>query len=956
MQKIITPQEFAQIRRLREKEVSEGKKPTLEDKLFEHNEVSAVLQVPYDDILILDDFELQERIGRGSFSEVFRALDPKGQEKAIKEFRLATGIKSIDDYEKNREMFQRELNLYRSLSGHPQIPDFHGVAARLTRDTKRFREFQPAIVMEYVAGRDLLERLQRKDISPEEVREVLMQVRSPLQSLHHGNSQERYHRDIKPANLKVNPEGTLYLLDFGSIRDELIGAYGGTLQVGSLGYAHKKQLDGEPSTRTDLYSLGRTLYALAIGKDLRNRDKFSRGKLNQTNLDSQLKDVIEMLCDTNLNGVQNVAELSDYLDRTPVVLEDVVAEVPAPKLASVSTTENIRMISGKKSEEPKEIASFYEGFSEFDVTVIKRVLGISTKSRLDAFIDFFGQADGAPVYPNKSNLTDNPYDITNPRFVEHERLRISFQGELSPTCGRLLPEIKERGLTPENIETRNKHEKRLREQVKVGMSNIMNDGKHVNIESRLRSLEVYQRALGYLSTKGFVPFRQGNPFYYALKLVIRNSQHAGDNADKLDLTEKKAYEKLPLTTNTVDFIRKKFEDRISFIEKQREKLIAKGSIDDVVEAEVVEAELVDDDADKNSLLYEIRGHKNELAKDKFNRYAYLGAAVMGVVGSLYLVPPITCRNDLNGLAIFGSIGIVGSLAGLYDSCARLLIKKKIKQLEAKLEDEKQLPVPAGEVVVSKKEIPRTWIPPLRAIWDSRNNPHSEKADYLKQLIELQEFVHGEGMSEDIFDWRLGYVEAAREKAGYSKSHENYDKLRLTSRKNRRGHLEDKLDRTVEFTTQDDDNIFDNTLREYRDLSKLEGSEDVDPTLYIKRWKMRRVLLDAKEKFNESRLEDIENRKDVYLDRIRELPFEEETIDRISSAISATKQGYDCGGKVREYLRPIMEEIQDFPEIKKMIIDGVPNDELHSDRLKILLLWDKEKDTKTDYPAIYGSSR
>jgi serine/threonine protein kinase len=293
--------------------------PSLEQTVAQltpkQREVSAVLGLPYSDILDLEQFELERRLGHGTFSDVFLAHDSEGEAVALKEYRLAIGVTSADEYDQRRTAFQREVRLLKSVGEHRQIPTFLGVGARKTREGK-FKEFQPAIVMEYVDGDTIQERLTSgRNFTPGEIRDMLEQVLDPLDTIHHGNSVPRFHRDIKPANLKLNEEGTLYLLDFGSVRDEIIETMGGTGAIGVAEYKHPEDLlSGQPSFRSELYSVGHVLYAAAIGRGLKRREKFSAEKLAGTNLDSQTREVIELLCDRDLSrGPQDVTQLREYL-------------------------------------------------------------------------------------------------------------------------------------------------------------------------------------------------------------------------------------------------------------------------------------------------------------------------------------------------------------------------------------------------------------------------------------------------------------------------------------------------------------------------------------------------------------------------------------------------------------------------------------------------------------------
>ena len=75
------------------------------------------------------------------------------------------------------------------------------------------------------------------------------------------------HRDVKPANLLIEPSGHLWLTDFGlaKLADDLSLTETGGLP-GTLRYLAPECLDGEATPRSDIYSLGLTLYELLLGR------------------------------------------------------------------------------------------------------------------------------------------------------------------------------------------------------------------------------------------------------------------------------------------------------------------------------------------------------------------------------------------------------------------------------------------------------------------------------------------------------------------------------------------------------------------------------------------------------------------------------------------------------------------------------------------------------------------
>ncbi len=121
------------------------------------------------------------------------------------------------------------------------------------------------MIMEYVEGTTLADRLEHGPIPAPEALNYIGQV---LSALSYAHRQHVIHRDIKPANIMLTHEGVIKLMDFGIARagdDRGLTMTGTTL--GSLGYMSPEQVKGEATdARSDLYSVGVSLYEMVTGQ------------------------------------------------------------------------------------------------------------------------------------------------------------------------------------------------------------------------------------------------------------------------------------------------------------------------------------------------------------------------------------------------------------------------------------------------------------------------------------------------------------------------------------------------------------------------------------------------------------------------------------------------------------------------------------------------------------------
>lgn len=219
--------------------------------------------------LLRERYEILELVGQGGMGAVYKAKDLRleGRVCAVKEI-LSTLTQtniSQEEIEQMSEQFRREASVLARLD-HPNLPKVSDYFAEGTREY---------LVMDFVEGRDLQEVLQdaqrRNEFLPEDV--VLtwtMQLLDALEYMHEQNPSV-LHRDIKPSNIKLTPRGTIKLVDFGLVK-VLHTDDTRTVTVvqgrGTVAYTPLEQYGGDTGytdARSDVYSLGATIYHLLAG-------------------------------------------------------------------------------------------------------------------------------------------------------------------------------------------------------------------------------------------------------------------------------------------------------------------------------------------------------------------------------------------------------------------------------------------------------------------------------------------------------------------------------------------------------------------------------------------------------------------------------------------------------------------------------------------------------------------
>ncbi|MGE3840647.1 MAG: serine/threonine-protein kinase [Vicinamibacterales bacterium] len=203
-------------------------------------------------------------LGEGAMGAVYRAHDSRlKRDVAIKVLPPAWNTDA-----ERRARFTREAQMLAALN-HPNIAQIHGVEEA---------DGYPALVMELVEGPTLADRLRGGPLLAGEAIAIALQLCDGIDAAH---ERRIVHRDLKPANIKVRPDGSVKILDFGLARalvdvpvagsasedTQLLNRTEVGLIVGTPAYMSPEQARGQAiDKRSDIWAFGCILYETLTGR------------------------------------------------------------------------------------------------------------------------------------------------------------------------------------------------------------------------------------------------------------------------------------------------------------------------------------------------------------------------------------------------------------------------------------------------------------------------------------------------------------------------------------------------------------------------------------------------------------------------------------------------------------------------------------------------------------------
>ena len=211
----------------------------------------------------LGPYEIQSPLGAGGMGEVYRARDTR--------LDRTVAVKILPSHLSNnpeaKQRFEREARAISALN-HPNICTLYDVGHQNGIDY---------LVMEFLEGETLADRLRRGRLPMEQTLRYATEVADALETAHRRGI---VHRDLKPGNIFVTAHGECKVLDFGLAKLEeeadVLDANAPTspavltspgAAVGTVAYMSPEQARGETlDARTDIFSLGAVLYEMATGK------------------------------------------------------------------------------------------------------------------------------------------------------------------------------------------------------------------------------------------------------------------------------------------------------------------------------------------------------------------------------------------------------------------------------------------------------------------------------------------------------------------------------------------------------------------------------------------------------------------------------------------------------------------------------------------------------------------
>ncbi len=333
----------------------------------------------------LSHYKIIKELGRGGMGEVYLADDTKLKRQVAIKF-LPSGI-TVNETDKSR--FLQEAQAAAAIN-HPNICVIYEV---------QDQEKNPFIVMEYVEGETLSDKIASGPIPIEKVIDYAIQIGSALQAAHDKNI---IHRDIKPGNLMISATQQIKVMDFGLAKIKGSAQLTKTTsRIGTLAYMSPEQIEGkEIGASSDIFSFGVVLYEmltrrrpfqedyeLALIYAILNEDPEPIGKLNN-NVSMELERIVHKSLAKNRSDryqqiVDILQDLRDLEQKTSNQIPILSGSRQQPQLTEKPIQSIVVLPFANYSNNPEQ-EYFVDGITEALITYLAKIHSLKIISRTSA--------------------------------------------------------------------------------------------------------------------------------------------------------------------------------------------------------------------------------------------------------------------------------------------------------------------------------------------------------------------------------------------------------------------------------------------------------------------------------------------------------------------------------------------------------------------------------------------
>lgn len=267
--------------------------------------------------ILSNKYEILKLIGRGGMSKVWLASDIHlNKQWAIKEIdKNNVAFRSSVDERKTL----REIEIMKTLD-HPALPRIVDVVDE---------EEVLLVIMDYIQGETLQGVLNMYGPQKQEAVVTWMLEVCDILAYLHGRTPPIVYRDLKPSNLMLNSDGHIKIIDFGIAREYKGG--GDTMPLGSEGFASPEHFTKNTDIRSDVYTVGSTMYTLLTGKD-QTMPPYHLQLLREVNpsLSQGLEKIIAKATDKDPDRrYQTVTDLANALESYQKLDDDYISSLRA---------------------------------------------------------------------------------------------------------------------------------------------------------------------------------------------------------------------------------------------------------------------------------------------------------------------------------------------------------------------------------------------------------------------------------------------------------------------------------------------------------------------------------------------------------------------------------------------------------------------------------------------------